>query len=971
RSRYYHLYINGQYWGVFQTQERAEASYGESHLGGDKDEYDVIKSAGLADGYQAEATDGDFTAWRALYDGVNLIPQLTTETARTEQYMRLQGKNPDGTRNPAYEVLLDADNLINYMLVIFYTGNFDAPISGFLGNNATNNFFSMRRRGGDRGFVHFAHDSEHTLLPEDDRYTSRLGPFPAGSQFNFSNPQWLHQQLMASAEYRLRFADLAQKHLFNNGALTTQKGLERLNRRAAEVQPGMLAESARWGDSKRGTPYGLVDWEREINRLRNQIIPPRNAQIVAQLREARRYSTGMPGATVVAPLFPTVAAPAFNSEGGEVPANFGLQINSSAGTVYYTLDGSDPRAVGGAVSPTALTYSGTITLTQTTTVSARVRTAGGEWSPIVSATFLPGSVAPAKHRVAVTEINYHPTDPTPEEMLAGFTENEEFEFIEVTNLTGSPLDLTGMRFDEGIDFTFGPGTLGPGNRIVVVSNRDAFQTRYGSFPNVAGIYSGQLSNGGEQIRLVAANGEVLFDVTYSDDRPWPTRADGGGSSLELIDPDGDANDVSNWRASAMYLGTPAGVGPASGPGVVINEVLSNTEDPLVDAIELHNTASEAVDVSGWYISDSNNYRKFRIPDATVLEPGGYVVFDEDDFNAPGDTTGFSLNGGRDESLWLVSTSGNNLVTFSDEVHFPAMRLGEALGRWPNGTGDLYSMTAPSLGEVNPGPRVGPVVIREIMYEPPGNNENLEYVEIFNAGSEAEDLTNWRLGEAVDFVFPAGTTLPAGGSVVVVSFLPSENQEKYTAFRGSYWYLGASQVVGGWTGRLDNDGEPVVLYRAGEAPPNNPSNVPLVLEDRVPYRSEAPWPTEAAGEGSALRRIDPFGFPGDPANWTADRKAIDVEDTPALPVRAFALDTPYPNPAQESATVTLSVGSAQRVRLEVFDVLGRRVLQLHDGVLEGPRVHRFEMRFGGLASGLYLIRAVGEKLQDSASVTVVH
>ncbi len=115
------------------------------------------------------------------------------------EYLKLQGKNPDGTDNPNFEVLLDVDNLAVYMIGILYGGNLDAPISNFLGNTRINNFYAIRDRTSREGFKFFLHDSEHTLR---DINENRNGPWPAGSEFQYSNPQWFHQRLMTNAEYR-------------------------------------------------------------------------------------------------------------------------------------------------------------------------------------------------------------------------------------------------------------------------------------------------------------------------------------------------------------------------------------------------------------------------------------------------------------------------------------------------------------------------------------------------------------------------------------------------------------------------------------------------------------------------------------------------------------------------------------------------------------------------------------------------
>lgn len=160
RSRFYHLYINGQYWGLYQTQERSEASYAASYFGGKPEDYDVIKSAGSTGGYQNEATDGDMDAYQRL---ANFFyqPGGLSDTKMAD-FWRAQGMNPDGTRNPNFERLLDVDNLIDYMIITYYTGDRDGPATRFV-TGRVNNYFAIINRESPDGFKFFEHDSEHSL----------------------------------------------------------------------------------------------------------------------------------------------------------------------------------------------------------------------------------------------------------------------------------------------------------------------------------------------------------------------------------------------------------------------------------------------------------------------------------------------------------------------------------------------------------------------------------------------------------------------------------------------------------------------------------------------------------------------------------------------------------------------------------------------------------------------------------------
>jgi len=258
RSHWVHLYLNGQYWGLYQSQERADANFGASYFGGDSENYDVLKPE--RGPYQNIATDGNFDAYDALYqqalargaDGVT--PAFADDAA----YLRAQGLNPDGSRNESYDVLLDVENLTAYMLVILQSGNFDAPISNFLGNNRINNYFAVRDRTGDEGFRFFVHDSEHSYRSVD---RDRNGYF---------NPQWLHQQLMANDEYRIQFADKIQEAFFNDGPLSVEAQLARVNGNAAEIDQAIIAESARWGDAKDSNPHLRSDWLNAVDSLRGK-----------------------------------------------------------------------------------------------------------------------------------------------------------------------------------------------------------------------------------------------------------------------------------------------------------------------------------------------------------------------------------------------------------------------------------------------------------------------------------------------------------------------------------------------------------------------------------------------------------------------------------------------------------------------------------------------------------------------------
>jgi len=173
---------------------------------------------------------------------------------------------------------------------------------------------------------------------------------------------------------------------------------------------------------------------------------------------------------------------------------------------------------------------------------------------VVATTATPVQPTAAQRQLRVTELMFHPAP-------GGTFNQEEYEFLELTNIGGTALDLTGATFTEGIAFTFAAAapvlTLAPGARVLVVKNLAAFTERHGPGLPVAGAYEGSLANSGERLRLIDAVGEEVLDFRYGD--AWQPGTDGGGYSLVFRDLDG-APDTwsleSSWRSSLACGGSP-------------------------------------------------------------------------------------------------------------------------------------------------------------------------------------------------------------------------------------------------------------------------------------------------------------------------------------------------------------------------------------------------------------------------------
>ena len=257
--------------------------------------------------------------------------------------------------------------------------------------------------------------------------------------------------------------------------------------------------------------------------------------------------------------------PTFNTPdaSGLVLAGFSLTMSSPSGPVYFTTNGSDPRAPGGAPAAGATLFTGSpVTVNSGNVIMARSRI-GLDWSA-PARVVVSDELANATNLV-VAEIMYNPASASAADITAGFTNSDLFEYLELLNISSTPIALVGMVFAEGIEFNFNDSPitfLQPGGRVLVVKNQAAFVHRYGStYANrIAGEFQNDtnLRNSGEQLILNAYGGGLLREFSYKENLPWPQAADGAGYSLILIAPETNPNHglAPNWRSSVALGGNP-------------------------------------------------------------------------------------------------------------------------------------------------------------------------------------------------------------------------------------------------------------------------------------------------------------------------------------------------------------------------------------------------------------------------------
>jgi len=257
-ATFVHLYLNGLYWGLYDPVERPEAGFGEEYFGYSKEEYDAINRRTVTN----EAVDGDLEAYNAM------LALADADLSTPEGYAAIEG-------------YLDVDDLIDYMLIQQYTVNRDGPCCF-----ESNNMRGVRRRAApgtpDALFRFFVWDMEYSLWDATD---------PTNIDIDVSGSiSHVYARLRDNADFRSRFAGRARAALTGTGALTPDAAAERYEARATEIFDPLVAESARWGDTYRDTPYTRdVEWMAEYERLMNDYFPNRTAQLIAQLRAAGLY----------------------------------------------------------------------------------------------------------------------------------------------------------------------------------------------------------------------------------------------------------------------------------------------------------------------------------------------------------------------------------------------------------------------------------------------------------------------------------------------------------------------------------------------------------------------------------------------------------------------------------------------------------------------------------------------------------
>ncbi len=490
-----HGFINGHHKAIFTLLERPREAWLQEY-------YET------ADPFLVRATDNLESGSAAEYNAME-------SALRTRDTSTLAGFQ-------ALAAQWDLNNVADYFMLNAWAASGD-----WIYPDGENNLVLFQRGGTDNRWRCSVWDADSSYGLEEHatntNYTTTV--LLAATQPLATDPsvlRTLFRRCYASTEFRHLFRNRVQRAFFNGGALSKPKLTASLNAAAASfsaVQTGLygnppsLAAAEAWIQN-RETPL-LTEW--------------------VNLGLWTNYKA------------PNISPASGNLASGQVVS---LSNPNSNGSIYFTTNGSDPRAGGDAVAAGATIYNAGLSLTRPTTVQARVKN-GTTWSPVITVHY-----APAPPKVAISEIHYNPDGAS-----------DDLEFIELRNLSSQPAVLDLARFTAGITYQFPANTtLASGARLVLAKNATPFAAAY---PGISpfGIFQGDLDNSGETVTLADAVGSVIATVAYGDDDTpgWEAtaQADGKGRSL-VLRRDGwgltltDFSAPHLWRAGFDAGGSPAG-----------------------------------------------------------------------------------------------------------------------------------------------------------------------------------------------------------------------------------------------------------------------------------------------------------------------------------------------------------------------------------------------------------------------------
>lgn len=524
------VYVNGDYWGLYNIREKINEHYVLANHGLSERDVDLIEGYGTA-------MAGDSVAYRAMRTFIS-----TKDLQVPANYREVASR------------YLEIDNFIDYHLAVIYFQNFDIG-----------NIKCWRTRQGDGRFrwIVFDQDYGFNLWPPDvylpamardyGDYANMFEFYTAGTGTGTGWPNdggrtLLLRRLLLNDEFRARFIQRCADLL--NTQFQEDRVVGVIHSMAGVIRPEIGRHLERWSWAQleqRGygpphqreyAPFTVATWETNL-----VVLVDFARQRPTRLRQdcTNHFNLGKGFGTVVAEAVPfgagqlrlnTATVAAFPWTGTffrDYPVTLAPIPRPGYRFVGWTAAGVTTNAVRWDLELTE----------PTTTVTAR---------------FEPTSqTAPADPPVYITEFHYHPGP-----------QAESGDWLELFNPGSADLETTGWILRDASDahaFVLPESSIPAGGYLVVSQDLIRFRRSHPDVTNCVGDLGFGFNNAGDTIRLFEPAGAPVLRLEYDDAPPWPPAADGGGPSLQLIDPRAFSVEPSAWRASPDPGGTPGRPNP--------------------------------------------------------------------------------------------------------------------------------------------------------------------------------------------------------------------------------------------------------------------------------------------------------------------------------------------------------------------------------------------------------------------------
>lgn len=524
------VYLNGEYWGLYNLREKLNEDYLLANHGFAHGEVDLIEGYGTV---QA----GDNTAYSAMRSFIS-----TRDLKQAANY------------NVVATQYLDIDNFIDYHLAVIYFQNFDIG-----------NIKCWRPRVGDRRFRWLVYDQDYgfNLWPPDVYLPAMARDYAdydnmfkfytasAGTSTGWPNQggrTLLLRQMLLNDTFKTQFiqrcADLLNTQFHEDRVVAT------IDSMAAVIRPEMARHLERWSWvelQKRGygkpykpeySPFTLATWESNLAVLRD-FARKRPAKLRRDCTNHFKLPRGL--GEITADIVPagsgcvrfnrtTIAAfPWTGTFFRDYPPELAAIPRPGYRFVEWTGAGITTNTVGLILSQ----------LEETNTVLARFEA-------------IP-QIVPTNPAVYISEVHYHPG-----------SEEESGDWIELHNAGANDVQVTGwiLRDTEaGHEFVLPASTIPADGYIVLCQDLLRFRRIHPTAANCIGSFGFGLNNSGDSIRLFEPTGQPVLIIDYDDAPPWPAEADGTGYSLQLIDSLHFSASPEAWRASSDVGGSPGQPNP--------------------------------------------------------------------------------------------------------------------------------------------------------------------------------------------------------------------------------------------------------------------------------------------------------------------------------------------------------------------------------------------------------------------------